>query len=152
MGLRSTITLVTPSCSSSSSVVRSLGATVIVEVTGYLDNNFAVIVPNVGRKRRLDGHLLFHHGCQPSALQRWLRLNQGLSYPSSWVALVIEDADEPYHYAEIRGAASSSTGSDARRTIDELSDKYTGEHYPRDQITDTRAMLRISPKRQRIYG
>ncbi len=68
------------------------------------------------------------------------------------VSLVIIDADDPYHYAEVRGTATAVTGPDARRTIDDLSRKYTGEQYPEDQITAERVMLKITPTRQRVYS
>src|SRR5919202_3642811 len=51
------------------------------------------------------------------------------------VTLTIWDADNPYHYAEIRGrVAEKVRGAAARANIDELSHKYTGDDYDESAI------------------
>ncbi|USQ86345.1 PPOX class F420-dependent oxidoreductase [Streptomyces phaeoluteigriseus] len=44
------------------------------------------------------------------------------------VTFVVQPADSPYTYAEVRGTAEMSTEG-ARELIDELSVKYTGKRY-----------------------
>ena len=68
------------------------------------------------------------------------------------VAVVIWDASDPYHYAEIRGqVVERVTGEEARTHIDALSNKYTGKDYDPDAIKSERVMLKIAPTRQRVY-
>ncbi|MFG1644269.1 hypothetical protein ACGFMK_28625 [Amycolatopsis sp. NPDC049252] len=40
------------------------------------------------------------------------------------------------------------TGERARRQVDELARKYTGEDYPPDAIKSERVILRVTPRRQ----
>lgn len=69
------------------------------------------------------------------------------------VTLTIVDSDNPYHYAEVRGEVEGFDGGDeARRHLDELSEKYKGEPYDPSRITADRVKVRISPRRQRVYG
>jgi hypothetical protein len=59
------------------------------------------------------------------------------------------DANDPYHYAEVRGRVTDTIrGDQARQHIDELSNKYTGRPYF-NEIQSERVILRISPYRQR---
>ena len=65
------------------------------------------------------------------------------------VAVTIMDRDNPYKYAEVRGRVTDSiTGEEARRHIDELSEKYTGGRYS-NPIQSERVVLKIKPERQR---
>ena len=65
------------------------------------------------------------------------------------VAVTIIDGENPYNYAEVRGRVTDTiTGEEARRHIDELSEKYTGGPYA-NPIQSERVVLKIRPERQR---
>lgn len=65
------------------------------------------------------------------------------------VTVAIWDRDDPYDYVEIRGkVAETVTGSEARRHIDDLSQKYEGEPY-KNEIVSERVIVKIEPERQR---
>lgn len=65
------------------------------------------------------------------------------------VTVAIIDADNPYHYAEVRGrVVGTATGQEAADHINALSHKYTGADYAFGS-TDTRIIYRIEPIRQR---
>ena len=65
------------------------------------------------------------------------------------VTVTVMDANDPYHYAEVRGRVTDTIrGDQARQHIDELSNKYTGRPYF-NEIQSERVILRISPYRQR---
>ena len=65
------------------------------------------------------------------------------------VSVVIWDEADPNSYAEVRGeVVETIAGSVARKHIDELSQKYTGEPY-QNPIVSERVILRIAPTRQR---
>jgi hypothetical protein len=52
-------------------------------------------------------------------------------------------------YAEVRGKVTGvENGERARRQVDRLSRKYTGEDYPPDNIKSERVILRVTPERQ----
>ncbi|QKV94216.1 PPOX class F420-dependent oxidoreductase [Streptomyces sp. NA02950] len=66
------------------------------------------------------------------------------------VSVLVQPADSPYTYAEIRGTASYTTeGGNA--LIDELSLKYAGKKYaefnPASAQDSERIVVRITPKR-----
>ena len=66
------------------------------------------------------------------------------------VTIAIWDADNPYHYAEVRGTVASTDDSDAARDhIDALSQKYNGTEYP-NPIQSRRVIVKVAPERQRI--
>lgn len=68
------------------------------------------------------------------------------------VTVTVIDADNPYHYAEIRGRVTDKvTGPEARAHIDALSDKYTGGPYS-TPIQSERVILKITPERVRVNG
>ena len=65
------------------------------------------------------------------------------------VGVAIIDKDDPYRYAEVRGTVTDIVrGEEARRHIDDLSEKYTGGPY-RNRIQSERVILKIKPERQR---
>jgi PPOX class probable F420-dependent enzyme len=69
------------------------------------------------------------------------------------VTVMIIDAANPYHYAEVRGrVVEVVTGKPARDHIDQLSLKYNGRPYDPDAIQSERVILRIAPERQRVHG
>jgi PPOX class probable F420-dependent enzyme len=69
------------------------------------------------------------------------------------VAVTIVDRDNPYHYAEVRGAVVGTVGGDdARAHIDQLSRKYRGQDYDPAAIKTERVILKIAPERQRAWG
>ncbi|MEV6612606.1 PPOX class F420-dependent oxidoreductase [Streptomyces sp. NPDC051051] len=66
------------------------------------------------------------------------------------VTLVVQPADSPYTYAEVRGTAEMTTDG-ARELIDELSVKYTGKQYadfnPASVDDADRVVVRIKPRK-----
>jgi PPOX class probable F420-dependent enzyme len=69
------------------------------------------------------------------------------------VTVTVLDAEDPYHYAEIRGdVVEMVTGPEARSHIDDLSVRYTGKLYDPSAITTERVILRIAPRVERVAG
>ncbi len=67
----------------------------------------------------------------------------------SHITVLIRDEYDPYRYAEVRGRVTGTeTGERARRHVDKLARKYTGDDYPPEQIKSERVILRITPERQ----
>lgn len=65
------------------------------------------------------------------------------------VTVTIIDAENPYHYAEVRGEVVEKVlGATAREHIDRLSEKYVGVPYA-TPIQSERVLLKIAPSRQR---
>ena len=66
------------------------------------------------------------------------------------VTVVVQPADSPYSYAEIRGTAEMITEG-APELIDELSVKYTGKHYaefnPASANDADRVIVSIKPRK-----
>ncbi|MER7399501.1 PPOX class F420-dependent oxidoreductase [Streptomyces sp. NPDC000151] len=66
------------------------------------------------------------------------------------VTVIVQPADDPYAYAEIRGSAEL-TGEGAQELLDELSVKYTGKRYaefnPRAGRDGARVVVRVSPRK-----
>ncbi|MFE2985316.1 PPOX class F420-dependent oxidoreductase [Streptomyces sp. NPDC059262] len=66
------------------------------------------------------------------------------------VSVVVQPADNPYAYAEIRGTADLTTEG-GQELIDELSLKYTGKQYadfnPRSADDAERVVVRITPRK-----
>lgn len=66
------------------------------------------------------------------------------------VTVLVQPADAPYSYAEIRGTAQLVT-ENAQELIDELSVKYTGKHYrefnPASAQDAPRVVVRVSPRK-----
>ena len=64
------------------------------------------------------------------------------------VTVVVQPADSPYTYAEIRGTASLSTEG-GQELIDELARKYVGKSYsefnPQSSQDAERVVVRVSP-------
>ncbi|MCF4136202.1 PPOX class F420-dependent oxidoreductase [Streptomyces sp. Tue 6430] len=69
------------------------------------------------------------------------------------VTFVVQPADSPYTYAEVRGTAEMTTDG-ARELIDELSVKYTGKRYadfnPASVDDAERVVVRI--KARKVVG
>lgn len=66
------------------------------------------------------------------------------------VTVAVWDAENPYHYAEVRGrVVGRATGQEAADHINALAHKYTGAPYAFGS-TETRVLYRIAPERQRI--
>ena len=67
------------------------------------------------------------------------------------VTIVAWYAENPYHYAEVRGrVVSTETGPAAKDHIDALAKKYQGvDDYP-NPIQTERVIVRIEPTRQRV--
>jgi general stress protein 26 len=65
------------------------------------------------------------------------------------VTVAIWDANNKYHYAEVRGkVVGTFTGQEAADHIQACSHKYTGSDYSFGP-TDSRIVYRIAPERQR---
>ncbi len=66
------------------------------------------------------------------------------------VTVMVWDAGNPYSYVEVRGkVVSSKRGPEARKHIDELSQRYMGTDY-QGTITTERVILYIEPERELI--
>jgi PPOX class probable F420-dependent enzyme len=66
------------------------------------------------------------------------------------VTVTIWDMEDPYRFVEVRGEVVEKVkGQEARKHIDELSQKYRGKPY-QTQIRSERVVLRIAPSRQVI--
>jgi PPOX class probable F420-dependent enzyme len=62
------------------------------------------------------------------------------------ITVLIHSADNPYDWSEIRGhVVGTVTGDEARRHIDELSHKYTGNDYANPIGPDGRVILKVAP-------
>jgi PPOX class probable F420-dependent enzyme len=69
------------------------------------------------------------------------------------ITVMIWDHANPYSYVEVRGRVVDTVrGEEARRQIDELSQKYNGRPYPAEQIQSERVILKIAPEQQRTQG
>ncbi|MFF8374473.1 PPOX class F420-dependent oxidoreductase [Streptomyces lydicus] len=66
------------------------------------------------------------------------------------VSVVVQPADSPYTYAEVRGTATLTTEG-GQELIDELSRKYTGKPYaefnPESGKDAERVVVRITPRK-----
>ena len=66
------------------------------------------------------------------------------------VTVMIWDKEDPYRFVEVRGeVVEKAKGPEARKHIDELSQKYRGRPY-QTRIRSERVILRIAPLRQVI--
>ncbi len=66
------------------------------------------------------------------------------------VTVTIWDSENPYHYAEVRGAVVGTDDSQAARDhIDALSQRYNGGPYG-NPIQSRRVIVKIEPVRQRV--
>ena len=66
------------------------------------------------------------------------------------VTVTIWDKEDPYRFVEVRGEVVEKVkAQEARKHIDELSQKYRGKPY-QTQIRSERVVLRIAPLRQVI--
>jgi PPOX class probable F420-dependent enzyme len=62
------------------------------------------------------------------------------------ITVLIHSSDSPYDWSEIRGhVVGTITGDEARRHIDELSHKYTGNDYGNPIGPDGRVILKVAP-------
>ena len=61
------------------------------------------------------------------------------------ITVLIQNEDNPWDWAEVRGhVAGTVTGDEARRHIDELSRKYTGQDYAQPIGPRGRVILKIA--------
>lgn len=62
------------------------------------------------------------------------------------ITVLIHSADNPFDWSEIRGhVVETVAGDEARRHIDELSHKYTGNDYGNPIGPDGRIILKVAP-------
>ncbi len=67
------------------------------------------------------------------------------------VTVTIWDAENPYHYAEVRGRVTETDDSDAARAhIDALAKKYQGVDEYQNPIGSRRVIVKVTPERQRV--
>jgi PPOX class probable F420-dependent enzyme len=67
------------------------------------------------------------------------------------VAVTVIDAENPYHYVEVRGRVVEEVrGPQARAHIDQLAQKYTGALFASD-VQSERVILKVKPERQLIH-
>lgn len=62
------------------------------------------------------------------------------------VTLLVNPADAPYSYVEIRGEATLTT-ENGRELIDELSQRYLGKGYPVEPPEVVRVVVRVTPRK-----
>ena len=63
------------------------------------------------------------------------------------VALAVQDPDNPYRYAQVRGRVVEITDKGADEHIDALARKYLGQdRYPFRQPGEVRVMVKITPE------
>jgi general stress protein 26 len=68
------------------------------------------------------------------------------------ITITIWDAENPYHYAEVRGTfVGEVRGEEARAHIDACSNKYVGKVY-QSPIESERVIMKIAPTHQRVKG
>ncbi|MGH3158350.1 MAG: PPOX class F420-dependent oxidoreductase [Streptosporangiaceae bacterium] len=61
------------------------------------------------------------------------------------ITVLIHSADNPYDWSEVRGhVADTVTGDEARRHIDELARKYTGNDYSNPVGPQGRIILKVA--------
>lgn len=68
------------------------------------------------------------------------------------IALVILDPDDPYRYMQIRGEVIVETEENARRHIDQLAGKYTGEADYKSYEGETRVKYTVKPLSISVMG
>jgi PPOX class probable F420-dependent enzyme len=62
------------------------------------------------------------------------------------ITVLIHSADSPYDWSEVRGhVVGTITGDEARRHIDELARKYTGQDYGMPIGPEGRIILKVAP-------
>lgn len=61
------------------------------------------------------------------------------------VAICVSNAENPYHYIEIRGKVTEITEEGANEMIERLSQRYIGRSYPYNQPGDVRVVVKIDP-------
>jgi len=62
------------------------------------------------------------------------------------ITVLIHSAEDPWDWSEVRGHVAQTVGGDAaRRHIDEVSRKYTGEDYRRQVGPQGRVILKVAP-------
>jgi PPOX class probable F420-dependent enzyme len=62
------------------------------------------------------------------------------------ITVLIHSSDSPYDWSEVRGhVVGTITGDEARRHIDELARKYTGQDYGRPIGPQGRVVLKVAP-------
>ena len=67
------------------------------------------------------------------------------------VAICVSNAENPYHYIEIRGKVVEMTQEGANEQIDRLAKLYMGkDKYPFHQPGDVRVIVKIEP--EKVFG
>lgn len=66
------------------------------------------------------------------------------------VAICVSNAENPYHYVEIRGAVVEMTTEGADEQINRLSHVYLGKDYPFNQPGDVRVTVKVAP--EKVFG
>jgi PPOX class probable F420-dependent enzyme len=69
------------------------------------------------------------------------------------VALSIQDPDNPYRYAQVKGRVTEITEEGADAHIDSLAKKYLGrDKYPHRQPGEVRVIYKVLPERVQVLG
>lgn len=64
------------------------------------------------------------------------------------VAICVSNAENPYHYIEIRGTVVEMTREGADEMIDRLAKKYLGQDkYPFNKPGDVRLIVKVAPEK-----
>lgn len=87
-----------------------------------------------------------------------LNTAEGRAWPSNLerdprVTLSVQNMENPYEYAMIRGRLAERTTEGADQHIDEMAKKYLDQDsYPFRQSGEQRLIMRIEPEHVRVYG
>jgi PPOX class probable F420-dependent enzyme len=69
------------------------------------------------------------------------------------VTLTVQNMENPYEYATVRGRVAERTTDGADEHIDALAMKYLGqESYPYRQPGEQRLIVRVEPQEVHLYG
>ena len=66
------------------------------------------------------------------------------------VAICVTNAENPYHYLEIRGTVTEITAEGGNEMIERLSQQYFGKPYPFHQDGDVRLVVKVVP--EKVFG
>ncbi len=83
---------------------------------------------------------------------------QGRAWPKNLerdprVTLVVQNVENPYEYAEIRGREAERTAEGADEHIDLLAKKYLGaDSYPLRKEGEQRLIISVEPEHAKVYG
>ena len=87
-----------------------------------------------------------------------LNTAEGRAWPSNLerdprITLEVQNMENPYEYAEIRGRVAERTREGADEHIDSMAKKYLGQdEYPYRQPGEQRLIIRVEPEYVKVMG